>query len=192
MMDLGSYLQILIPTLKKISIAKGNLQRGLGLGHINVAMCQGHLYHCHSVQFEFHPYKEERGSICSKSQLTPDAKQKLREAPFDQKALVEDETFEKAFAIARSIRWDDMLFHPQRFCATIDSHFRGGFRGTPARGRGSHGRGGAKGKLSFFSNDHKSLSNGGPQGGYPKNRGRGKNKRGSRGWGDPKQKPKDE
>ena len=47
-----------------------------------------------------------------KGQLTQNEKQKLREAPFTQQALVEDEAFEKAFKAACKIKRADVPFSP--------------------------------------------------------------------------------
>ena len=126
-----------------------------------------------------------------KGQLTPSAKQKLREAPFDQPALIEDEAFEKAFELARSIRRDDVLFLPQRFHATVDNHYQK-YKGTSGKRRGFRGRGRANAKLNFFGYDSRAQGAAGSQVAQSKNKGRGKNKRGSRGKSDPKPKSKDE
>ena len=128
-----------------------------------------------------------------KGLISNEAKRKHREAPFDQKALIDDAAFDKAYADTRAIRHDDLIFHPHKIgSGTYPNPHRGGFRGG-FRGRGARGGiGGFKGKGSaFFGYDtYKGKQNSG-QDGHSKH-GQGKSKKQFRGKGNPQGKPSEE
>ena len=150
-MDLGNYLQILISTMKKSKLLKGSSKEIRALV-TSISQCAKDICATATVcSSNFTLIKRNEVLYELKGQLTQDEKQKLREAPFTQQALVEDEALKKAFKAACKIKRADVLFHPSRFHATVNKHIRGGYRGTSTRGRGSHAKGNSKSRKDFFN-----------------------------------------
>ena len=176
-MDLGNYLQILISTMKKSKILKGSSKEIRALV-TSISQCAKDICATATVcSSNFTLMKRNEVLYELKGQLTQDEKQKLREAPFTQQALVEDEAFEKAFKAACKIKRADVLFHPSRFHATVNKHIRGGYRGTSTRGRGSHSKGNSKSRKDFYNFNQKGQGASTTHGGKGKGRGKGKSSR---------------
>ena len=189
-MDLGNYLHILITTMKRSKILKGS-SAAVRSFITSISQCAKDICATATV-CSSNFILTKRNEVLSelKGQLTQDAKQKLREAPFTQQALIEDDAFNKAFKAACKIKRADALFLPPRYHATGSRHLRGVYRGSSTRGRGSHSKGTARGRKDHYGTTHRGH---GAQHTYSgKGKGRGKkSSRGGRGQSNPDTKPKD-
>lgn len=143
-------MQILFSTSRRPALLEGTTQELRAL-ITSISQCAKDLRATATVcSADFTLMKRNEVLYELKGQSTPDAKQKLREAPFDRQAWIEDEAFERAFNEARKIKRDDVLFNPVSFHATLDKHFGRGYEGSSTRDRGPHSRGMPRGKRDYY------------------------------------------